>query len=181
MSAKKPAAKKATAAPKAAPEAKVPAVVTTVAKNCKMVERPILMTAIESFLRDHSNVESTVAHDTMFKDIEECTTLDEVFLVPLKHKMLNMDNALRFILFLTIASATPIKDEDSGEEDPDFLPEGRLDHTKAYGAIESCFDLGVKAAIWDYVDKAIDGDSDDEDEGDDEEESAGSALEDVYE
>lgn len=167
---KKPAA--APAAPKkSAREAKAASILEEVdstekPKTGKMRDREILLAAIEHFLTDNSNFESSVALADAMKDIEDCKTCNEVFTAALKNKALNLDGALRFILFLAIATREPLKDEESGDEDPPIPAEARFGCEDALKLVESCFDTGTQNAVWDYVDKALEGESDDEDEGD---------------
>lgn len=123
----------------------------------KMSDRPALTKAVDNFIRDHSGFESSVAHATILKDVENCTTLNEVFLVPLQHKIINMDSALKFVLFLRLVTVKPVE-----ESEPDFPSAAKFSTESALDALAACYDLGVKDSIWAHVDEALGG----EEEGD---------------
>lgn len=149
MSTKKEHKKSATrAAPKPAAGTRV-----------KMVSRPTMVKAIGNFLKAHSGFESTVAHDAVISDIEEATTLNEVFLVPLQHKLINMESALKFVLFLWLASSKPIDDSE-----PAYSSDAAFSTESALEALEGIYDLGIQDAVWDHVEEAREGDG----EGDEE-------------
>jgi len=65
---------------------------------------PILLTAVDLFLSEHTGFESTEVHDLVQADIKEVGDLQEASLVPVRHKILNFDGALQWGFFLTVAS-----------------------------------------------------------------------------
>lgn len=138
-----------------------PAVKPTAGKtsSTKLAGRPTLVKAIDNFLNDHSGFESSVAHGEMLNDIRECTTLNDVFLVPLRHKIINMESALKFILFLRIATKAPIDDAE-----PDFIGDSKFSTEEAFASIEELYDLGVQGAVHAHVDDALEGDEGDANE-----------------
>lgn len=125
----------------------------------KMLGRPVTLKAIECFLKAESCFESSVVIDGAMKDIKECVTLNDVFLVPLRDKILSMDGALHFILFLRTATSKPIDDSE-----PAFTADAKFSADDALEFLVGCYDLGVHDAVWSHVDDAIEGDEGDDDE-----------------
>jgi hypothetical protein len=138
-------------APRAAPKAAT-----------RMSGWPSTVKAIDCFLKAHSGFESSVAHNAVLKDINECGTLNEAFLVPLRHKMINMESSLKFVLFLRLVTSKPIDDAE-----PEFPPAAKFSTESALDALVQLYDLAVQDSVWAHVDDALGGDEgDDEDAGD---------------
>jgi hypothetical protein len=117
-----------------------------------------LFRAVEGFVNANRNFESTILVETAIDDIGKSTTLQGAFMVPLQRQLFNMDSALRWILFLTVA---PERAEKEG--DAPFAP-GSFSSQEALGLVTQVYDLGVQETVWEHFD-----DDDDEDDEDDDE------------
>ena len=81
--------------------------------------------------------------------------MDNVFLIPMRHKIVGMDGALKFMLF--VHSGIPrIITEEQSTINPEFNCE------RAIEAIIACYDVAAQDFIWDHVE----GTEEDDDGGD---------------
>ena len=82
--------------------------------------------AIDSFIRSNSNFESSVVINSAIEEIEQSSSLQLVFSVPLQHKLLTLDSALKWVFFLTIiipniiSSSAPEDGEEDNEETKEY-------------------------------------------------------------
>ena len=81
--------------------------------------------------------------------IAKLSKLDEVFVVPMNLRILNMDGCLRFMLFLGAVSAEPVEGEAA------FAGDCKFSAAAALKAIEACFNEGVQSLVWNRVDDAV--------------------------
>src|SRR3954469_3688670 len=75
----------------------------------------VLSAAVDGFVRENSNFESSFALDAALADANASPDLHSLFQAPLQHKILSMEGALRWLLFLHVA---PGRAEQEG--DPPF-------------------------------------------------------------
>lgn len=122
----------------------------------------MLFHAIEGFIRANSNFESSVPVNAAIDEIGNSMSLQEAFTIPLQRQLFNLDSALRWVLFLTIA---PERAEKEG--DAPFAP-GSFSSQEALTLISQVYDIGVQDAVWEHFeDEDEDEDYDDEEEADD--------------
>ena len=118
----------------------------------------VLLRAIDSFVRSNCNFESSIPITTTLEEIGQCDTLQKIFAVPLQRQLFNLDSALRWVLFLSVA---PERAEAEG--DAPFAKE--FSSTEALKLIPQVYDIGAQESVW----ECFESDSDDEDFDDDEE------------
>jgi hypothetical protein len=140
-------------------------------KPATLEERPMLFSAVAQFLKAHSNFESSQPIEAALEDLKSCTRMNDVFTLPLQHKLLSMDSALQYAMFLRAAPATfEAALEEEALETP-FTGDAAFSCGFALDTIHSVYDLGV-ADLTSYVQEAIDeAEDDDEDDDESEEES----------
>lgn len=114
-------------------------------------DRPLFTRAVKEFLHKNVTFESSKAIDDAMADIVRSVRLNEVFIVPMRHKILNMDGCLRFMLFLHVAGAEPIEDEAT------FSGDTKFSAATALKDIASCFDEGIQDVVEDCIEDALDG------------------------
>jgi hypothetical protein len=120
-------------------------------------DRPIFTRAVKEFLHKNVTFESSKAVEDAMADVIRCTKMNEVFVVPMRHKILNMDGCLRFMLFLHHVSEDPIEDEAGFSGDSKFSAEAAIKE------VRTCFDEGIQDVVEDCIDDALDdGESGDE-------------------
>jgi hypothetical protein len=136
----------------------------TAKKLVKLAEMPILTHAIESFIQDNTNSESSIPINDAIEDMSQCTDLMAVFTAPLQRQLLDLDGALHWILFLSQAPARAIADGDAAFPEP-------LPVADALALAVRVYDIGVQNAVWEHF-EADDDDESDEDDAEDEEEAA---------
>jgi hypothetical protein len=117
---------------------------------------PLMFEAAERYLRANSNFESSVVIQETVDALAEVATGDQLFALPLQHKLLSMDAALRWALFLAVAATHPNSDR--------FFADGPFDAQAALQLIGGVYDLGVKEAALDYLDDDSDDSESDEEE-----------------
>ncbi len=121
-------------------------------KKAELVgDRPLFTRAVKEFLHKNAAFESSKAIDDAMADIVRSVRLNEVFIVPMRHKILNMDGCLRFMLFLHVAAAEPIEDEAA------FSGDTKFSAATALKEISSCFDEGIQDVVEDCIEDALDG------------------------
>jgi hypothetical protein len=118
-----------------------------------------LFHAIDGFIRANCNFESSVPVNAAITEIGTSESLQDAFMIPLQRQLFNLDAALRWVLFLTIA---PERAEKEG--DAPFAP-GSFSCQEALALVSQVYDIGVQESIWEHFE-----DDDDEDDEDDEEE-----------
>lgn len=122
-------------------------------------DREALFHAIDGFVRANCNFESSVPVNTAIDEIGKSVTLQEVFMIPLQRQLFNMDSALRWVLFLTVA---PEHAEQEGDEP---YTADTFSSEQALTLISQVYDIGVQEAVWEHFDV----DEEEEEEYEDEE------------
>ena len=130
---------------------------TAVAGGATLADHPILHYAMEGFIRDNSNFESSLPINTVVDEIGRCSDLQSTFATPLQHKLFTMDAALRWALFVHLAP-----DRAVSEGDPAFSKNSAFSPGAALELIAAVYDIGIQGAVWDLFDPE---DEDDEEEG----------------
>lgn len=118
-------------------------------------EHAELFHAIENFIRANSNFESSIPVNTTIEMLGDCTTLQDVFTLVLRRQLLNMDGALRWAFFLSLA---PARAENDG--DRPFSGASPFSVSSAFSLVASVYDIGVSEAIYDHFEYETDSDSD---------------------
>ena len=126
--------------------------------------------AIQSFLKAHNNFESTQSINAVFEELQHCTSMNDIFNLPLSHKMLNMDAALHFMIFLSKMPDAFKSELDSDDLEAPFVGKDSFSVPDAVNMITDLYDLGVSDMISPHIDEAIEDEDEDEDDEDDEEE-----------
>jgi hypothetical protein len=132
-----------------------------------------LLLAIDSFIRGNSNFESSIVVNTAIEELEQCSSLQQCFALPIQHKLFNIDTALKWILFLNIV---PEKIVEQNAEDEEFMPLveefnsfSEFSCSDAMKLIASIYDIGVQDIVLSHLeDDESDSDEEDEDEEDEE-------------
>lgn len=131
-----------------------------------VADRPYFARAIRMFLEEHRTIESSRPLEDAMAEIEKASKLNEVFQVPIRHQLLNLEGALRFLLFLSVA--VPDK-----REQP-FSGSAKFSSHEALEVIAKVYDDGVQDGVWAFVDGAFEEDSDSDSGSEEPEEHAGS-------
>jgi hypothetical protein len=118
-------------------------------------ECALLSSAVDAFIRGNSNFESSVPVNEALEVMQGQTGLQEIFATPIQHKLLTMDGALTWALFLHTAPKHAIEGGD-----PRL---GKFSEKKALAMIATVYDLGMEASVWEHFEE----DSDDEDSDED--------------
>ena len=126
---------------------------------------PELFAAAEAFLMENTNFESSQPVAAAVEALGGLRSLREVFLAPLRRRLLGMEAALKWLLFL---SAAPGLAREKEEEVPEAL--AVLDASEALGQIATVYDLGFQAAVAAHFEDSEDDDSDDSDDDSDDDE-----------
>lgn len=154
-------------APFVAPSTEKKAVGDT-APNCPLAEtHPVLLDAIEFFLSENTVFESSNAVQLAMEEIEKCPNLNEAFIIAIQHKLLGMDGALRFGLFLAQAPEKINREIDVPE--PTFALADKFSADAAMNVVYDVFNLAVSSIVDAAVTSALG--FDDESESEDEEEA----------
>lgn len=106
---------------------------------------PVLLDAIEFFLTENTVFESSNAVQLAMDDIEKSQNLNEAFIVAIQHKLLGMDAALRFCLFLSQAPGQINRDIDVPE--PVFAPADKFSADAALNVVYDVFNLAVSGIV----------------------------------
>jgi len=104
--------------------------------------REVLLHAVDSFIRNNCNFESSVPVNTAIEEIMKCTTLQSVFAIPLQLQLFSMDAALRWVLFLSNAPERSVADGDTPFVDDKFSAKAALT------LITNVYDIGIQEAVW---------------------------------
>lgn len=124
------------------------------ARATPLSEHEELSLAIESFLRENTNFESSVPVNSAVDAMAALTDIQEVFMLPLQRQLLNMDGALRWALFLALA---PARAEECGDRPFSAAP---FSADAAMALISSVYDLGVGDAVYAHFEEESDDESD---------------------
>ena len=137
--------------------------------------------AIDSFIRSNSNFESSIIINAATEEVEQCTSMQLAFAVPLQHKLLTLDSALKWVFFLTIIIPSIISSlaPEEGEEDDEETKEMNAKLTEfdtflstdALKLIASVYDLGVQEHVLCHIDDGSDSESSSSESGSDVEDS----------
>lgn len=100
---------------------------------------------VKEFLGESAAVESSFILETVVDAVGECTTLQEMFKVPLQHFLFGMDVALRWVLFLRVLFTK-------------FQQFGELNCNEAFGVIIQVYDLGVEGLMPESFEDSENGD-----------------------
>jgi len=123
---------------------------------------PVLfLDAMQSFLQENSGFESSVAIEAMINEIRGAQSLDQAFLTPLRHKMLNFEGALKWAFLLHHGQKRAVEDDIP-------FPGGPLDLSKAYEGISQVYDIALLGALWDHFEGESSDDEEDESSGEEE-------------
>jgi hypothetical protein len=130
-----------------------------------LADCPVLLGAVEEFVRANNHFDSSFPVNAALEEMAKCTTLLEIFELPLKHKLFTMEAALHWALFLKLAP-------DRAEEEGDTTSPSGVTYSadKAFDIIKTVYDIGVQNAVWEHFE--ADDDDDDEDGEDDEDDDA---------
>jgi hypothetical protein len=112
-----------------------------------------LFRAIDGFVRTNANFESSIPVNLALEEIGKSVSLQEAFAIPLQRQLFNMDSALRWVLFMTVA---PERSESEGDAP---FSDGGFSSREGLVLIKQIYDIGVQDAVWEHF----------EDETDDEE------------
>ncbi len=126
-----------------------------------LIEHAALFRAIENFIRANSNFESSIPINAAVDELGKSADLTTTFSIPLQHKLLTMEGALQWVLFLSVAPDRAVQ-----EGDAPFSPEAPFSSAQALALLAGVYDVGVQEAVWEHF--ALD--DEDEDDEDDEEE-----------
>jgi hypothetical protein len=134
-----------------------------------------LLLAIDSFIRGNSNFESSIVVNTAIEELEQCSSLQQCFALPIQHKLFNIDTALKWILFLNIV---PEKIVEQNAEDEEFSPLveefnafSEFSCSDAMKLIASIYDIGVQDIVLSHLEDDESDESDDESDGDEDDDS----------
>lgn len=118
----------------------------------------IFFGAVTEFVYAHCNFESTQPLETAMSEIGNCDSLQEVFSIPLQHRLFNIDAALRWVLFMTIAPARALADGD-----PPFNGDPFSEHD-AVVLISQVYDIGVQETVLAHFANEEDGEEEEDEE-----------------
>ena len=99
--------------------------------------------AVRSFLNDHSSFESSVPFELMMTDIKKLSTPGDIFLTPLREKMINFESALKWAFFLSLMIPKMREEADLGV--------AALDTRGAFESIARVYDLAANDNVWDHI------------------------------
>lgn len=128
---------------------------------------PVLLDAIEYFLTESTVFESSNAVQLAMEEVEKSKNLNEAFIVAIQHKLLGMDAALRFCLFLAQAPEKINRELDVPE--PAFSAADKFSADAAMNVVYDVFNLAVSGIVDAAVTSALG--YDDETESEDEEDA----------
>ncbi len=120
--------------------------------------------AIDSFIRSNSNFESSIVINTAIEEIEQCDSLQNVFTIPLQHKLLTLESALKWVFFLTvIIQNLTIPDEEDDDEIKELFQKlnefNIFSSNDALKLIASIYDIGTQEMVLAHIDDESDSDS----------------------
>jgi len=128
---------------------------------------PELFDAIEGFIQQNAQFESSVVQARVIDAIGASTEIMGAFAIPMQHTLISMDGALRWAMFWRMAV-------DRGET-KDF-PSDAFSCDAAIRLITKIYDLGVKDAITQHFEASDDSDDEGDDEEDDDIDADGGGI-----
>lgn len=111
-----------------------------------------LLAAVDSFIRSNANFESSVPINTALDEMKACTSVQQLFTIPLRHQLISMDAALHWALFLEATCGAQVAQARSGAAWSNFAVKDAL------ALLCEVYDTGVQEAIWDHFEVADDED-----------------------
>jgi len=105
-------------------------------------EHEELSLAVEGFIRANTNFESSIPVNATLELLNAQTCIQDVFTMVLQRQLLNLDGALRWALFLSLA---PARAEEEG--DRPFSPAAPFSAAAALALIASVYDMGVAEVV----------------------------------
>lgn len=117
-----------------------------------------LFHAVEGFVRANCNFESSIPVNAAVDEIAQATSLQAVFSIPLQRQLFNMDAAIRWTFFLSVAPERAVEEGDEAA-----TPLGSFSAQEAFTLISQIYDIGTQENVWVHFEW------DDEDEEDEEE------------
>ena len=120
-----------------------------------------LSAAVKSFISSGANFESTTFVDSVIAETDAATDLMTVFALPLQHRLMSFDTALRWTMFLSVA---PLKAIDLG--DKPFSAHLPFSAGDALNIIAQVFDRGIQDCAYVHFDEDEDEDEDEVEEMD---------------
>ena len=140
----------------------------------------ILLCAVDSFIRGNGNFESSMAINSAMEELENVSSLQQCFSIPIQHKLFNMETSLKWVLFLTIIPEKLIEQNSEEEEFTQQLEEFKtftqFSCLSAMQLIASIYDIGIQDVVLSHLDDDSDDESDDESGSDSESESDSDTL-----
>ena len=124
-------------------------------------DHPLLASAAEKLIRDHSNFDSSLIVEATVTEMGQAKTLGELFDIPIKN------------FSLTYGPAKAVEEGDAPFPMGDYTP------LKAIGRIHDVYDLSMGEYIDAYFEEDSDDESDEESEESDEEAAEGKAATDA--
>jgi hypothetical protein len=100
---------------------------------------------IENYLLEHSSFESSAAHEETMRDIAGAPAMQDIFAAPMKHRILDLEGSLKFILFLRLAEERMDKRAGGRGNIRPLAAGERLDVAAALNAIISCYTEGTRS------------------------------------
>ena len=126
-------------------------------------EHEELTLAVESFLRENTNFESSIPVNGALDAIAPLTTLQEVFTLPLQRQLLGLEGALKWALFRSLAGARAV---DAG--DAPYSAAAPFSASAALALIAQVYDLGISEVVdAHFEDSDYESDSESESEAND--------------
>ena len=127
------------------------------AASAPLGEHEELSLAIEGFIRANTNFESSIPVNATLEILNAQTCIQDVFTTVLQRQLLNLDGALRWALFLSLA---PARAEEEGDQP--FSPAAPFSATAALALIASVYDMGVAEVVSAHFEYDSESESEDE-------------------
>lgn len=139
----------------------------------QLKEFDMLLCAMDSFIRGNGNFESSMVINAAVSELEQCTSIQQCFSIPLQHKLFNMDSALKWVLFLATIPEKIIEqfadDEEFAELKDDFNEFINFSTLDSLKLIANVYDIGIQEHILSHLEDESDDDgASDEDDASDE-------------
>jgi len=135
----------------------------------------ILYTAMDGFIRSNNNFESSMVINMALDELEQCTSIQQCFSVPLQHKLFSMDSSLKWVLFLVTIPEKIIEQNSEDEEFMQIMNEFKVfsefSCVESMKLIASIYDIGMQDNIFLHLD---DEDSDNEEDNSEDDEDSDS-------
>jgi hypothetical protein len=137
----------------------------------------VLLCAVDSFIKGNGYFESSMVINSAMEELENCTSLQQCFSIPIQHKLFNMETSLKWVFFLTIVPKKLIElnpDEEFMQQVEEFKIFTQFSPEDAMQLMASIYDVGVQDVVLSHLD---DSDSESEDDDDNEDGSEDSDSE----